>query len=980
MRSTTRLAYPSVLLAILGASACSTEAGPPVVGQTEFLSAPQPGQSGRLGGAPGGVDDSAGPPPSTPSTTPTRTVEETDLYRLEGNRLYYLNSYRGLMVFDVSDVDHPKLLGRSPIFGDPIEMLVRDGVAVVVVGDWFGTMDDGTPFHGSIVRGLDATDPTHIQVLGEAKLGGWVRDTRVVGDVLYAVSEDYGWIYGWLPFAGIAAGDGTTPGISAPAVIVSSVSFAGGSIRAISSETFQGQSGIFNVTPNSILLAHDTGAQTAQTELMYLDISDPGGQIVVRGAVTVPGRAQGWGVDNGRWNLDFADGRTAHLIGCGGGYYGCDYISGYLLDTVDFSNPDAPVVKSTYSIAATGWSAAARFDTNRLYLSPYTYDYSGVNDTTPFQVFDLTNPSAPKPAGTVTISGVVWNILLAPEQRIFALGNDWRNDRNGNPLQLQYLDATNPAAPRLIGTAQFGDGWAWTPAAGTFKAFTMDASKGLVVLPFSGWSSTTQTYLNGLQLIEFTPTSERVAGAAQTKGYVERGIFVGDRLVSLSDLALSVVDYSNHDSPRVSAELTLARNVVAAHPGGDTIAEVSSDWWGNDVTTSEVRVLPIDNAEESEDSANAVSVTVEGANARVFRNGSLAYVVTDVPVTAPCPYDTGSGTPATCSMRAEQVQVVDLSNGGAVLRGKVRLPVDGWRYWWWWEGFFWFDWFNGADIVQFAPDGLAFRRWSPIYAYDKGGYTISSNDALFVVDLAKPDSPQIASVTITDQPDGWWGNMRIVGQTLYTTHYEWFQKDGDPSSWTVRYFADRIDVSDRRHPRIEAKINVPGLVLGGSASDPSLIYTIDYHWEDNTAKNDFDVIRVQGNVAQLVSRTRIDGYVGNTFIVGNVAYLSAQSYDMSSGHVNLHAIDLSKPGAPLDRIASDQNGFGWLLAVEGDRAIVSSGWGQSGVDIYQLGPGKPPRFKQFARTRGYWTNAISRQDDALFLSTGYWGVQRIDLR
>ena len=58
-------------------------------------------------------------------------------------------------------------------------------------------MDDGTPFHGSIVRGLDATDPTNIKVLGEAKLGGWVRDDRVVGDVIYAVSEDYGWAYGW---------------------------------------------------------------------------------------------------------------------------------------------------------------------------------------------------------------------------------------------------------------------------------------------------------------------------------------------------------------------------------------------------------------------------------------------------------------------------------------------------------------------------------------------------------------------------------------------------------------------------------------------------------------------------------------------------------------------------------------------------------------------------------------------------------------
>ena len=35
----------------------------------------------------------------------------------------------------------------------------------------------------------------------------------------------------------------------------------------------------------------------------------------------------------------------------------------------------------------------------------------------------------------------------------------------------------------------------------------MDATKGLVVLPFSGWDYTSQTYNNGLQLIEFTPTT-----------------------------------------------------------------------------------------------------------------------------------------------------------------------------------------------------------------------------------------------------------------------------------------------------------------------------------------------------------------------------------------------------------------------------------------------------------------------------------------
>ncbi|HXU74627.1 MAG TPA: beta-propeller domain-containing protein [Polyangia bacterium] len=994
----TRLAY--VLGFATAVAACSSNPNDRIVGQTDFVSAPMAGTSsgggataGDANGAGGG--GAGGTPAQNPgsNTTVNRTVEETDLYRLEGTRLYYLNGYRGLMVFDVSDVDHPKLLGRSAIYGSPVEMLVRNGIAVIVVADWYGQMDDGTPFHGSIVRGLDATDPTNIKVLGEAKLGGWVRDTRVVGDVLYAVSEDYNWVYGWGVDAVTSGGAGASTGTVSPGsttttetVVVSSVSFANNVISAVGKVAFPGYSGIFNVTPQSILLAHDPGTQSAQTELLYLDISDPAGSIVQRGKITVDGRAQGWGADNGRWNLDFADGKTAHVIGCAGGQYGCDG-SGYILDIVDFTNPDAPALASKLAIPSTGWSVAARFDTNRLYLSPDNYSY-GDGSGTPLQVYDTTDPTAPKLAGATTIPGSVWNILPAPMSRLFALGADTSSTTTGEAVSLKYLDVTNPNAPALLGTSTFGSGWAWTPAAGTFKAFTMDATQGLVVLPFSGWSYDAQSYNNGLQLIEFTPTSERTAGAAKTKGWVERGIFVGSgatsRLVSLSDLALSVVDYSNHDAPTVTASLTLARNVIAAQPGGATIAEISSDWWDNDVTASEVRVLPVANAEESTDAGAIPSLNVEGTNARVFRNGDLAYVVTNVRLDTPCP---GAPSGSGCYQRAEQISVVDLSNGNAVQRGTVRLPNDPWGYYWWgWYGFWWWDWYDGAEAVQVNDDALAFRRWEPVY--DGNGRYVDSNSYLYVVDLANPDSPSVASTLITDDPDAWWGNMRVVGSTLYTTHYEWLYHptNGPFNQWTVKYYADRIDLSDRSHPRIEAKINVPGLVVGGSDSDPSLLYTIDYRWDGDVAKNDFDVLRVHGNnKAELLSKTTIDGWVGSTFVRGDRAYMSAEEYTANgygydSTHVKLHALDLTDPRSPVDRASTAQAGWGWLLDVQGDRAIVSSGWGPNGVDIYQLADGAAPQFRQFARTRGWWTNAISRQDSALFLSSGYWGVERIDLQ
>ncbi|HEY0195649.1 MAG TPA: beta-propeller domain-containing protein [Kofleriaceae bacterium] len=992
-----RQSIPFLFLAAAVAAACGDGGDRDrAVGQTSFESAPPGGGTRNGGGADSGAGDAEGgvPSPTNPTSSPTRTVEETDLYRLEGNRLYYLNSYRGLMVFDVTNPDAPALLGRSPIFGTPVDMIVRNGVATVVVGDWYGALDSGEPFHGSIVRGLDATDPAHIKVVGEAKLGGWVRDDRVVGDVLYAVSEDYGWVYGWggedavsAPGGGVSSsggGGGTTT--SGPAVVVTSVNFANNQVSEVDTMRFDGFNGVFNVTPNAIMLA-SAGATypVAATQLQYLDISDPAGEIKLRGKITVDGAVNGWGSDNGRWNLDFADGKIAHVIGQ---RYGS--VGGYTLSTVDFSKPDAPSLASGLTITNTGWSAAARFDSNRLYLSP-SADYWNGTGSTPVQVYDLTAPTAPKLAGSAQVQGQVWNLLPAPGGRMFALGNQYQQAVEGSPVSLNYLDVTNPGAPLLLGTSTFGQGWAWTPATGTFKAFTMDATKGLVVLPFAGWDWTTGTYNNGLQLIQFTPTSITTAGAAKTKGYVERGIFVGNRLVSLSDLALSVVDYSNPMTPKVVTELTLARNVIAARPTGSSIAEVSSDWWGNDVTTSQVRLLPIANAEESADTAAVPTITVDGINARVFNHGSYTYIVTDVRVPG-CASGgggasggaDGTGAPGqTCYQRSQQVEVIQLVNGTATVRGKVQLPTDAWDNYGYggWGGFWWWDWWGGADVVQVGGDALAFRRWHP--TYDAAGNYFDSQSELFVVDASNPDAPSVASTVVRNNDSDWWGNLQAVGDTLYTTHYEWIDGPGE-RSW-VKYYLDSIDLSDRAHPRVGRRVNVPGLLVGGDASDPSIIYTMDYRWESYTNPvNDFDVLKIEGSHARLVAHTPIHGYVGSTFVVGSQVYFSAQNYQVddhgntSNTHVDLHALDVSNPSQPRDRVASDA-GWGWLLSVTGNRALVTSGWGSDSLDVYKLVAGQKPQFEQTIRTRGWSVNGAARQDNALFLSSGYWGIQKVIL-
>jgi hypothetical protein len=776
-------------------------------------------------------------------------------------------------------------------------------------------------------------------------------------------------------------------------------------VTPVDSRKFTGTGGVFFVTSNAIMLATNVTADpyslnyapAGQTSLQYVDISDPGGAIKLRGSITVNGAVTGWGPDNGRWNLDFADGVTAHALGCADSY--CFGSDSYILSTVDFSNPDAPALMSSLSIPSLGWSPAALFAGSTLYLSPsdyYYYYYYGNPVSTPFYLYDLSSPANPILAGTTQLDGSIW--LYRPDgARLFSIGSTV--GASSNQVEVQYLDVSIPASPQLIGSTTFGGGWAWSPAASTFKAVTIDDNKGLMVVPFSGWDSTSQSYTNGVELIGYTPSAITSSAAAFSKGWVQRGILVSNRLYSISDEALAVVDYSNPAAPQTVGQLTLARNVVNAQPQGATIAELSSDWWGNDNSFSEMRVLPIANAGETTDNGKAVSATIAGVGAQVFQNGSLAYVVTDVPQRLPCSAWNSYwvGTDGLCPGWIQQVQVVDTTNGGAALRGKVTLPQTprGW-YGWGWYGFWYYDWFDGLEIVQVGGDALAFRRWYPTYAPTAdGGWTyVDSLDALFVVDLSNPDAPSVASMTVTDDTTAWWGNVRAVRNTLYTTRYEWVDRpdprNPDRRIYYVKYFLDEVDLSNRAHPKVLRKINVPGELVGASSSDPSVLYLLDYRWDgDYHPRNDLDVVQIIGGRAYLLSQTELDGWVGNVIVQNETAYTSVEEYDWmvsadssayTPPYMELHQIDLTHPSSPVDRITTDRsNGWGWLLAVQGDRAVVTSGWGPMGFDIYKLSPNAAPVFEQSVRALGWYADSIVRQDNTLYVASGYWGVQSIVL-
>ena len=83
------------------------------------------------GNSAGGRDTSGG-------STPDRTVTESDIWKVQGDRLYFYNELRGLQVFDVTQPDSPTLLGQLRMPGSGEEMYLLGNTHAVLLKQSFG--------------------------------------------------------------------------------------------------------------------------------------------------------------------------------------------------------------------------------------------------------------------------------------------------------------------------------------------------------------------------------------------------------------------------------------------------------------------------------------------------------------------------------------------------------------------------------------------------------------------------------------------------------------------------------------------------------------------------------------------------------------------------------------------------------------------------------------------------------------------------
>jgi hypothetical protein len=750
-----------------------------------------------------------------------RAITEADILQLSGDRLYALSRYSGLSIIDVSNPAALRLVGAYRSAAEPFEMYVEDGLVYAMYNNWSSYGCDSVGFCGwqskSRVQALDTRDPANIVVLADLDVPGTIADSRRVGDVMYLATEQSLGCWGCEPESNttLTSFDLSQPGqfTQIDQLRLPSVGVYGGG-RSIS------------VTDQRIYVAgydYDEFGGALPGTVQVVDISDPSGALVEGTIFDVAGPIQN------RWQMDEFEG-VFRVISQPGGW-GTDlppvvetfqvYSSGDI-DRVGYLTVSLPRENEVLQ--------SARFDGTRAYAIT-------AEQVDPLFTFDLSDPLEPVQLGELEMPG--WVYHMEPRgDRVFALGFDPENPDGA--LNVSLFDVEDLADPILLSRVAFGGEW------GNFaegqnqihKAFSILDEAGLILVPFSGGSTNQETcefeYGSGIQLVDFDLDSLTARGVAPQVGEARRALLHREHLLGIGDNAVHAFDISDRDAPVETAQLEVARNVTTVRVLGDHLLRFGSDW-----ATSQtiLDMTPVDQASVAEPQAEIDLSALFGEDrwtcngsvhwsGQVFTRGDYAYVPRYKEE-----YDFETGA----SEQRLKFYIVDISDRNAPravgsfavepARGETRI----------------------TGILQ-TDNTLLVGRSEGSYYYDSIAGIVASAPRFYydVIQLENPSAPTVASrfevppevagngwgyfavggVSV-DAGWGWYGGggtaELTAGDLVISQHSE--PVPGNPGR--LKYYLDRIDVSDPRRPNLLPKINIPGTAVHYSAGTNELV-TIDY--------------------------------------------------------------------------------------------------------------------------------------------------------
>jgi hypothetical protein len=768
------------------------------------------------------LDDTVATPDS-PNQTATREVVESDIWRIRGQTLYFFNQLRGLQIIDITNPDAAAIRGTLDLAAAGEDLYLLGDRHVVLLAR------NGCNYNESqvLIVNENGGNPA---ITARLPVDGFIQESRLVGAALYVAAQSYRPVPGttnsmWEWGTKVSAFD-----LSDPAAPVSRNTL-----------WYVGYGNVVTATDRLLFVVTQNSGDWWQSVVHAIDITDPDGAMRAYESIRTAGRVP--------------DKFKIHWTGSVLTTISEDWRStaGRRLTTKleTFRLPDprslgpAGLIKLGELELGHGEQLhASRFDGDRVYIVTFFR-------IDPLWVVDLSNPSAPRIAGSVDVPG--WSTYIQPlGHRLVSIGVET------NRVAVSLFDVSDPSAPALLSRVRLGQDFSYSEANWDEKAFSVLPDAGLILVPFSG--DTTNGYASRVQLVDLNANSVVARGVIEHQFQPRRATVYADRILSISGWELLSVDASNRDHPQLRGSTTLAWPVDRVFLHGNFLLELgSATGWGFDSSSPVLRVTAADATDQVLNQVVLANLPVLGAAKRGARlyvaQGQSWWYYPGIPVID------ADGKPIDTSRSQLLLTVIDLEAlPSAQIAGRVEANVKGFAVsgevqpaWprddvlvWSGGGFnYWWPCFY-CPMPLAADAGIGVARWWPPFWGGGGGQLVA-------FDVSNDDAPRFASA-VNLASDNWWsfskaftadGKVYLSHQTSHLVEKPLEDGIASPDaaggiihppigSWITRSHLDVVDYADADEPLVRKPVNIPG-TLAGLSHNGAVIYTTGTHWTTNTA-------------------------------------------------------------------------------------------------------------------------------------------------
>jgi len=488
-------------------------------------------------------------------TNQTVQTTESDIWKTDGNIIYFFNQLRGLQVLDISDPASPKLnaLLRMPEVGQDMYLLPAplDGgerLVVLLARDGFsaGTTVITVGVSGRRVREISRTS-----------IPGGLSDSRMAGSRLYVATTD--WSQVW------------SEGASGTALTEVAIHEDGtqtkGTVVALPGQSY---ASVISSGAGWLSVATTSWPNWNQSQITLFRLDETGASLLTPKPITVAGNV------GDKFKVSFDEGVLSAVSLRYDAAHGYEPVS--MLENFDVSGS----LLGSLEIIRGEQLYATRYTGSKLYAVTF-------RRTDPLWIIDLSDRNSPVVSGHVEVPG--YSTYIEPMgdagEFLFTLGMD------SGKVAASLFNVSDVTQPVLAGRVFIDEGqWGYSEAVYDEKALKVLPEEGLALVPFSAnaWMGRLlgADQKSFLRLVEI---NLRNGGSLSLRGHLKhefsprRATLVNGVLASISQKELITADVSDRDNPVVLADVALAWPVDQVIQAGEYLLQISdgtSAVWSGD--------------------------------------------------------------------------------------------------------------------------------------------------------------------------------------------------------------------------------------------------------------------------------------------------------------------------------------------------------------------------------------------------------------